>query len=108
MGRRGERGRSGEKGERREGNGERGKGMYREGGKGRAVVRHTIDQKEKGACLIGHRPGNKGLSGTGGTIEQDSPGGLYTDGPEQLGVTKGKFHHLEGDGDGHITAHTHV
>lgn len=82
--------------------------MYREGGKGRAVVRHTIDQKEKGTRLIGHRPGNKGLSSTRGTIEQDSPGGLYTDGPEQLGVTKGKFHHLEGDGDGHIFTHTHT
>ena len=79
-----------------------------QGRKGRAVVQHTIDQKEKGACLIGHRPGNKGLSGTGGTIEQDSSGGLYTDGPEQLGMTKGKFHHLEGDGVGHITADTYV
>ena len=57
-------------------------------------LRFTVDQIEEGARFISHGTSDQRLACTGGSIQKDTARRLYSDGLEQLRMSKRKLHHL--------------
>ena len=54
----------------------------------------SVDEEEEGPGLVGDGPGDEGLAGTGGSVQEDAAGGLDAEGLEEGGVAEGKLDHL--------------
>ena len=54
----------------------------------------SVDEEEEGAGLVGDGPGDEGLAGAGGSVQEDAAGGLDAKGLEEGGVAKGELDHL--------------